>query len=63
MESVLASLNLNANHIIKFVNYYKQHCEDILSAVQQMDFNDVDECWRNFWQPEGLDDEEDENRR
>ncbi|MFH4977089.1 hypothetical protein AB6A40_003798 [Gnathostoma spinigerum] len=61
LENFLQPLGLNIRHATKFIEGYSNNCRDVLECVKQLQFDAVEECWSNFWQPENDQDDLDED--
>lgn len=49
IESQLHAVQLNTQQLVQFMHAYHQHCGDILRAVEELNIEGVEECWRTFW--------------
>ncbi|KAK6733896.1 hypothetical protein RB195_017579 [Necator americanus] len=56
----LPKLGLELSHVVLFVNAYNHNCSEVLYCVKQLQFEQIEEYWTTFWQPE--DDLEDEDK-
>ncbi|EPB79092.1 RFX DNA-binding domain protein [Ancylostoma ceylanicum] len=55
----LPKLGLELSHVVMFVNAYNHNCSEVLYCVKQLQFEQIEEYWTAFWQPEDdLDDED-----
>ncbi|KHJ93597.1 hypothetical protein OESDEN_06489 [Oesophagostomum dentatum] len=55
----LPKLGLELSHVVMFVNAYNHNCSEVLYCVKQLHFEQIEEYWTAFWQPEDdLDDED-----
>uniref|UniRef100_A0A1I7XP81 RFX-type winged-helix domain-containing protein n=1 Tax=Heterorhabditis bacteriophora TaxID=37862 RepID=A0A1I7XP81_HETBA len=55
----LPKLGLEVAHVVMFVNSYNHNCSEVLYCIKQLQFEQVEEYWTAFWQPEeDLDEEE-----
>lgn len=50
LKSVLFELQLDGSLVKNFCDAYKEHCEEILNAVLNLQLNDVEHIWLRFWQ-------------
>ncbi|KAL6734990.1 hypothetical protein Aduo_005473 [Ancylostoma duodenale] len=59
----LPKLGLELSHVVMFVNAYNHNCSEVLYCIKQLQFEQIEEYWTAFWQPEDdLDDEEDSSK-
>uniref|UniRef100_A0A914VAJ1 RFX-type winged-helix domain-containing protein n=1 Tax=Plectus sambesii TaxID=2011161 RepID=A0A914VAJ1_9BILA len=62
LEAAVQPLGLTLHQVARFVNGYKQNNEDVLECIKNLRFGEIDECWRNFWQPENEQEENEEDK-
>ncbi|VDM81978.1 unnamed protein product, partial [Strongylus vulgaris] len=59
LMEALPKLGLELSHVVMFVNAYNHNCSEVLYCVKQLQFEQIEEYWTSFWQPEDdLDDED-----